>query len=275
MKSPVSAVCVGDNCVDNYLPPLNHRYIGGNAVNVAVRLCKSGVPAAYVGVVGNDADGKLTLFELQAQHVDISHTRIIPGQTATSHILLTNSKERQFVYEYLGPQPVLELDEGTLQFICGHGLIHNTMSGGAEAYLARFHQLNSAIVSMDYGERSQPDFISRTLSHIDWAFFSMEADQRGQAEMLARSTISKGPSLVVVTLGSGGSIAYNGSMFYQPATVTEVVDTLGAGDAYIGTFLANRLGGLDLTACMQQASITAAQACMHYGGWEQGEKENQ
>jgi fructoselysine 6-kinase len=128
---------------------------------------------------------------------------------------------------------------------------------------------------MDYGERSEPDFISRTLAHIDWAFFAMEADQRGQAEMLARSTISKGPSLVVVTLGSGGSIAYDGNMYYQPAIVTEVVDTLGAGDAYIGTFLAKRLAGMEVPVCMQQASIIASQACMHYGGWEQGEKESQ
>jgi fructoselysine 6-kinase len=269
-----AAVCVGDNCIDNYLPPVNRRYVGGNAVNVAVSLCQAGIPAAYVGVVGNDDEGELTLQALRGQAVDVTRTRILPGQTARTDIQLDHSGERQFVHEYLGPQPALDLDEDALQFICSHDLVHNTLTGGSEAYLPRFHDPGSRIVSMDYGERSRPEFIARTLAYVDWAFFSMDADSRAEAEKLARSASSKGPSLIVVTLGTGGSIAYDGREHHQPATeAAMVVDTLGAGDAYLGSFLAARLRGLGIAACMERASKVAAQACGHFGAWEQSEQQ--
>jgi fructoselysine 6-kinase len=271
MAMPASAVCVGDNCVDFYLPPINHRYIGGNAANAAAHVQRQGIPTAYVGVVGDDADGDLAIRKLSEQGVDTSYVKILPGQTATTHIQLTGSNERQFVYEYLGPQPILELDEPTLQFICERRLIHNTMLGGTEAYLPRFRKDGRAIISLDYGERSHPDFIARTIRFVDWAFFSMATDDRPEAEALARSMFSKGPSLVVVTLGVGGSVSYDGSMYDQPAIPVNVVDTTGAGDTYIGAFLAQRLAGYDVPVCMQTASQVAAQTCTHYGGWEQAE----
>ncbi len=269
MDQAPSAVCVGDNCVDFYLPPINRRYIGGNALNTAVYLRRNGIAVAYVGAVGDDADGDLTLCKLRQETVDVSHVAILPGKTATTHILLTDAGERQFVYEYLGPQPILELDEATLQFIGRHGLIHTTWAGGTLTYLPRFRLAANAVVSLDYGERFKPDFLDRTIAFVDWAFFSMGPDQRMQAETFAVSVFDRGPQLVVVTLGMGGSLAYNGSFVYQPALTVETVDTLGAGDAYIGAFLAARLAGLDLTEGMWQASQVAARACTHFGGWTQ------
>jgi len=267
----VSAVCVGDNCVDFYLPPINRRYIGGNAVNLAVHLCRAGIPTAYIGAVGDDADGELTLHKLREEGVDVSYVQIVPGQTATTHIRLTPSGERQFIHEYLGPRPILELDELTLNFISQHSLVHNTMAGGTEAYLSHFSRVAGLMVSVDYGERSHPEFIACTLPFVDLAFFSMNEDQRSEAEELAHSKFSQGPCLVVVTLGSGGSLAYNGDLYYQPAIPVRVVDTLGAGDSYIGTFLAYWLKGAEIPVCMQNASAAAAETCTHFGGWSQSE----
>jgi len=267
----VSVVCVGDNCVDFYLPPINRRYIGGNAVNVAVYLRRAGIPSAYIGVVGDDADGELTLRKLREEGVDVSHVQIVAGQTATTHIRLTPSGERQFIYEYLGPQPALELDELTLKFISQHSLVHNTMAGGTEAYLSRFNRAAGLIVSVDYGERSHPEFITRTLPFVNLAFFSMNAEQRSDAEALARSKFSDELRLVVVTLGAGGSLAYDGDLYYQAAIPVRAVDTLGAGDSYIGTFLAYWLRGAEISICMQNASVAAAETCTHFGGWSQPE----
>lgn len=265
----VSAVCVGDNCVDYYLPPIDQRFIGGNAVNVAVYLKRAGVPSAYVGVVGDDLDGKLTLEKLLEEGVDVSQVQIVPGQTAATHILLSASGERQFVYEYLGPRPTQELDTLSLEFISRHKLVHNTMSGGTEPYLPAFRQIPGLVISIDYGERSHPAFIGRSLPYVDLAFFSMNSDQHSQAEQLARDIFSTGRQLVIVTLGKGGSLAYDGNLYYQPAVTAKVVDTLGAGDAYIGTFLAYWLRSFDIPSCMEKASRKAAETCSHLGGWSQ------
>jgi fructoselysine 6-kinase len=266
-----SAVCVGDNCVDFYLPPINQRYIGGNAVNVAVYLKRAGIPSSYVGVVGDDHDGKLTLKKLLEEGVDVTQVQTVPGRTATTHIQLSNSGERQFVYEYLGPRPAQELDTYDLEFISRHKLVHNTMSGGTGSYLPRFRQIPGLLISMDFGERSHPDFIRRSLPYVDLAFFSMDPDMQNQAEALALEMFSSGRRLVVVTLGTGGSLVCDGKLYYQPAIAVDVVDTLGAGDAYIGTFLAYWLRDFAVTSCMQLASLQAAETCTHLGGWTQSQ----
>jgi fructoselysine 6-kinase len=267
----ISAVCVGDNCVDYYLPPIDRKFIGGNAVNVAVYLQRAGICSAYVGVVGDDLNGKLTLEKLVEAGVDVTQVQAIPGQTATTHILLSSSRERQFVYEYLGPRLIQELDESTIQFISQHKLVHNTMSGGTEPYLSTFKQIPGLTISIDYGERSHPDFIDRSLPYVDLAFFSMAPDNRRQAETLALRKFSSRMKLVVVTLGVGGSLAFDGELYYQPATPVSVNDTLGAGDAYIGTFLALWLKGFDISSCIKEASLQGAETCTHLGSWPQSE----
>lgn len=263
------AVCVGDNCIDYYLPPFDRRFIGGNALNVAVHMQTGGVSAAYVGVVGDDADGKRVLEGLTHKGLDVSRVRILPGQTAQTHIQLTAQGDRQFVYEYLGPQEELLLDEETIRFILGHRLLHTTQNGGILRYLPRFRESSQTLISFDFGERCPPEFIERVVGLTDVAFFSLPEEMAGQAEDLAQRMASKGPRLVVVTLGSEGSLAFDGQFHRQSTERVAVVDTLGAGDCYIGAFLARWLMQETLPTCMQAASRAAAQACTHFGAWPQ------
>jgi len=265
----VSVVCVGDNCIDYYLPPLDYKFVGGNALNVAVYLRRSGVSSAYVGILGNDIEGKLILNMLQAQGVDTSHVKSIPGITAQTHIRLNPKGDREFVYESSGPAGKLLFDEDLLSFLFQHKLIHNTWLGKTEAQLPVFKQNQNTLISLDYGERYTPDFMERTIQYVDLAFFSLPEDKFEIAEEYAIQMHGLGPQLVIITMGNKGSLGYNGSSYFQPAFLTDVVDTLGAGDAYVGTFLANWLNGKSLNESMLQASTIAAQTCTHYGAWKQ------
>lgn len=265
----LSAVCVGDNCIDRYLPPLNCSFVGGNAVNVAVYLRHSGVPAAYVGVVGDDSDGRRTLEALAQRGVDTSRTQILPGQTAYSEIRLGAGNEREFVSEYLGPKPSGFLTPDLIAFIGQHGLAHMTMLGGTEDDLPQIRQASRGLLSLDYGERSTPEFVAQTLPYVDLAFFSLPEDRSDEANDLARRVAESGARLVVVTIGARGSVAYDGQLYFEPAQQVAVVDTLGAGDTYIGTLLAYYLQGRALPECMQYATEAAAAVCTHYGAWTQ------
>jgi len=62
---------------------------------------------------------------------------------------------------------------------------------------------------------------------------------------------------------------YNGEIFYQPAIPVKVLDTLGAGDRYIGVFIAQWLQKKPIDECMKAAAYQAAQTCTHYGAWLQ------
>jgi fructoselysine 6-kinase len=264
----ITAVAVGDNCVDHYLPPIDHNFSGGNAVNVSVHLQRAGCPTAYIGAIGNDEDGKIILQDLTREGVDTTHVKIYSDYpTACTHIRLNDVNERQFVYEDLGPKEVFALDESDFTFIQQHHLVHNTWQGGTEKYLPRFKQAIDMLISQDYGERYTPDFIERTLAYVDIAFFSLPEDASQDIRELAQQMKARGPRLVVVTQGLKGSIALNGDFYFQPAYPVKVVDTLGAGDAFIGAFLANWLDNKGIAQSMKVAAKIASQTCSHFGGW--------
>lgn len=261
------AVSVGDNCVDHYQAPIDQIYVGGNALNVAVALNNAGCPSAYLGFIGDDGDGKLILRELQRLGVDSSMVKTLPGNTACTQVNLTPDGDRQFIHEDLGPKDAFKLTEEDIRFINHHRLMHNTFQGGTEDYLPQFSENPDLVVSMDYSERSLQALIDKTIQYVDIAFFSLPEDSTTSMEELARQLFKRGPKMTTVTQGRLGSLVFDGSIYVQPAIPTKVVDTLGAGDAYIGTFLANWLLGKSIPDCMLVATMVASQTCTHFGGF--------
>lgn len=261
------AVAVGDNCVDHYLPPIGCYFSGGNAVNVAVHLQRAKCPTAYIGAIGDDENGKKLLQDIGREGVGITHVKVYPGQhTACTQIRLSDTNERQFVCEDFGPKDVFALDESDIAFIVGHHLVHNTWQGGTEKYLSRFKQ-PGVLISQDYGERYTSDFVDRTIGYVDIAFFSLPEEAGQDMHQLAKQMKRRGPRLVVVTHGLSGSVAFDGEFYFQPAYPVKVVDTLGAGDAFIGTFLANWIDKKEIPQSMKAAAQVASQTCSHFGGW--------
>ena len=261
------AISVGDNCIDNYLPPIDRIFVGGNAVNVAIHLQRAGIPAAYMGAVGDDRAGHFIMEVLDRQGLDISHVQILSGKTARTDIRLGPQGDREFVFEDLGVTNQLYLSEELIEFIAQHDLVHNTWLGRSEIALPRYKQNPGLVVSMDYGERCPVEFINETVQYVDLAFFSLTETKAEQAEELILSFCERGPRIIVVTLGAKGSLAYDGRFHFEPALPVTVIDTLGAGDTYIGIFLANWLNGVVIQECMRRASRAAAETCSHYGGW--------
>ena len=82
-------------------------------------------------------------------------------------------------------------------------------------------------------------------------------------QALARACVAKGPRLAVCTLGADGALAVDatGLTARAPApSVERVVDTNGAGDAFMAGFLAARLRGLAIDQCLRDGSSQAAVA---------------
>ncbi|GAA1394882.1 sugar kinase [Pseudonocardia kongjuensis] len=113
-------------------------------------------------------------------------------------------------------------------------------------------------------------------------------------ETLARGLAGLGPSEVVVKLGADGALALvrdgrasagvgaagtagaaGGSatsggwtVLSEPAVPVEVVDPVGAGDAFVGAYLAERLAGRDPAARLRTAVAAGALMCTVPGDWE-------
>jgi sulfofructose kinase len=77
-----------------------------------------------------------------------------------------------------------------------------------------------------------------------------------------------GPRGVVITLGDAGSIGAIGDEVHEQAChPVAVVDRTGSGPVYLGAFVAALVGGMPFPGCMELASVAAALACRHIGGF--------
>jgi 2-dehydro-3-deoxygluconokinase len=78
-----------------------------------------------------------------------------------------------------------------------------------------------------------------------------------------------GPGEVVAKLGSDGALALVGDRFLSaPAHPVDVVDTVGAGDAFVAGYLSQRLRHENPERALLRGTLCGAAACSKPGDWE-------
>ncbi|SJZ86798.1 fructoselysine 6-kinase [Consotaella salsifontis] len=260
-----SIVAVGDNCID-YYAALDAARPGGNAVNVAVNVVRCGGQAAYVGVVGDDHHGRLLLDALRNEGVDISHVRIAPGKTAVTQVSLDNGERVLGEYDD-GVQADFRLTDSDLAFVAQHDLLTAGLWGHVEHDLAAVRALNVPI-AFDCATEPGHAIVDVALPSVDVAFFSADRAPDDALRDQLRSLAARGPRLVVATLGEYGSAAWTeGRMITCPAEPTRVVDTMGAGDSYIGAFCWAMVTGASIADCMKAGTRSATRTLLLDGAW--------
>ena len=115
--------------------------------------------------------------------------------------------------------------------------------------------------------------------YISYAFCSFDGDDEAAKEHL-KFIHSLGPELVSLTRGSKGCIMYDGEQFYtQPATLIDnVVDTMGAGDSFLTSFMDCYIDQLKrgtdrqeaIRTSLKEASKFAAHVCTLNGAFGYG-----
>ena len=79
--------------MDTKVRMLSHRIMGGGpAANATAGAASLGLSAAFVGTVGDDADGEMILRDFRAQGVDTSMMKVRPGATSAIAYLWIEEK---------------------------------------------------------------------------------------------------------------------------------------------------------------------------------------
>lgn len=251
---------IGDNCIDRYLP-LGVSAVGGNAVNVAVQLVRSGRDCAYFGAVGSDAAGARTRLALAANGVGLAHLHERPGRTSQTDLDVDACGERFIVQEDFGVCADYWPTEEDLAALRGMRHVHI-------GWLKQARRLREALAGAGVSF-SQDVAVNAEDGGLDLAFGSAGPSLDVAERMLDR-LLRAGNRIAVVTCGPLGSLASDGAKTIATGIrAVEVVDTTGAGDTFIAGFLGAWLDGLSLKASLAAGRDAAAETCRHLGGFPQ------
>lgn len=260
----IRVAAVGDNCIDSY-KSFNKNYPGGSPVNFTVYIKKLGVEASYIGVVGDDDNGKIIVNSVKNKGIDTSRLHIKHGKTAVTQIELINNN-RVFTDYDEGVFEHFTLDEEDISFIKTHQLVHSDISGRTEGYYHIFKEAGM-ITSFDFSTSQKEEIINPMLPYVDYGFFSYDRQDSFIEDYIIKAQ-RLGPKVVVATLGENGSIAFDGRRLYkQDIYEVEIVDTLGAGDSFIAGFMYGVLNDKSIEVCMDLGAKTAANTITYFGAW--------
>lgn len=264
--------------------------IGGAESNVAIALKRLDISVAWIGRLGNDSLGRLIRRELLAEAVEVvwacdddAPTGLMIKERRTS----SNTKVSYYRADSAGSR--LCVNDIPTDLIQGSRLLHltgitpalSTSAATAVQYAADCAKAAGVKVSFDLNYRaslwSMKEAKSLYLDLIAQAdvIFAGEDEAAivvGFAENpmeLAYRLAELGPKQVVIKLGAAGCVALvDGVEYHQPAIQVDVVDTVGAGDAFVAGYLAEWLHDESVPQRLLTAVRTGAFACLVPGDWE-------
>lgn len=264
--------------------------IGGSESNVAVALTRLGVSVSWVSRLGADSLGDLVERELRGEGISVRAARDADAPTG---LMLkerrTAEATRVWYYRAGSAGSRLSVDDVDANLIRGAALLHLTgitpalSSSAREAVHVAIDVARTAgiPVSFDLNYRSALWSVdeaaaeyARIVPLVDVVFGGDEElaileGARDTPLELAQAVAARGPSQVVVKLGSDGCVALvDGIEHARSAVAVHAIDTVGAGDAFVGAYLAEWLLGEDVATRLGTAVTSGAFACLAPGDWE-------
>ena len=255
------------------------RAPGGSAANTTYALAKLGLPAAFLGKIGDDEDGRYYLEAFGAAGGDCARfRRTVDRNTACCLSLVTPDSERTMRTD-LGAALLLDPAEiGPDDFAgCAHAHV--------EGYLLFNRPLTEAVleaarragctISLDLGSfevvRAAADVLPALLDEYVDAVFANEDEARaylgGDDPAQAVDALGERCGTVAVKLGARGALLLRAGETARVDAVPAdpVVDTTGAGDCWAAGFLYGWLHGWPLAACGRLGAVLGAETVRHLG----------
>ncbi len=276
----VKVLGFGDNVVDKY-EHIKTMYPGGNCVNFAVYAKRFGTKkSAYMGYFGNDVEAEHVIASLEKEGIETIKCKQLEGENGCARATLIEG-DRIFLGSNEGGirgETPFVLDRFDLEYMKQFDLVHSGNYCFTEKELQKI-KAAGIYVSFDFSDDSPEDYYKEVAKDVDFAFCSFDGSEEAARENLKKIS-SYGPRLVTASRGADGSILYDGKQFYvQPAAPAgKVVDTMGAGDSLLTSFLVGYVSGLKdgrtgedlIKESLNEAAKFAAEICGIEGAFGYG-----
>jgi len=247
-----STIVVGEALVDVVHAagsPVTAEHPGGSPLNVAYGLGRLEHDVALLTRFGDDDHGKLLRNHLESAAVQLFPGTVDDDPTAVARAEIDAEGKATYEFDLVWHVPEVTVPDEVV--LVHTGSIGATVLPGADTALDLLRGVRGrATTSYDPNVRSAFfDSPGQALAHVerfvdaadvvkasdeDLAWLLPDEDP----EAVAHRWQTRGPALVVVTRGSAGAIAVSGAgTLHVAAPKVDVVDTVGAGDAFMSGLL--------------------------------------
>ena len=284
------ALIIGSTCVDiilnlDHLPTTEedlHPYsqsmaIGGCAYNVSNMLRLLGAKHTFITPIGGGIYGDYVHKYFTEHQIPIS-VYLPEKENGCCYCLVEATGERTFLschgVEYTFQEDWMEsfsADEHYLTYVCGLEIEEPT-GENLISYLEKHPQLEVCYAPGPRGCLIPPERMERMLAlhpilHINEQE-SLQLSGKTNSVDAARALQELTHNTVIITLGSRGAycLEKGKTSYVVPSTrTTKKVDTIGAGDAHIGTILACLTNGMELRDAIAYANMVCGVVIATHG----------
>ena len=244
-------VVVGESLVDivHRAPEPPVEIPGGSPANVAITLGRLGRTPALVTRLAEDERGSRVRFWLSESGVDVIAVAGARTSTAAAHLDAAGAARYDFDIEW-------DLDGLDVSDVADAAVVHvGSIAAVLEPGATHVGELIGALrdrATITYDPNVRPALIShpaavrrRVAEIVALADIVKASDDDVRwlhpgrdVEDVAREWQTRGPAVVVVTRGAGGALAVTrDGVVRVPAEPATVVDTVGAGDTFMGALI--------------------------------------
>lgn len=252
---------------------IRHR-VGGVARNIAENLARLEIPTYLITAIGSDTNGARIQRKCIEAGIDCSLFQQVEGKHSANYMKLFDENGKGMVavsdfdiVDTIDKDLILRHEDliAEAEMI----VVDATLSDTTLQAIFAISTENNLRVAAD---PTTPLLAGRLCPYIDQLFLIVpnasetnslcgvmtQANDRESAITAARSLVSMGAELAVVTMGESGlAYADSGGSGFIKAIKTDVVDTAGAGDAFTGAVIFGVLNGVQVDEAMR-LGVTAA-----------------
>lgn len=247
---------------------------GGKGANQAIAAAKLGADVKMIGAIGSDPFNEIAKTALKEGEVDTTYVKTSMTNTGVAVIIKCENDNR------------IILDGGSNLCITDEDIEHGLSEAGEnDLFISQFEVNNDAVL---YGLKLakakkmitilnpapvkpiQDDLypfidylvINQTEAELLTGIYPTTTDDVVKiSEMLK----AKGTKNIVVTMGEIGAAMITDAVYFENAHQIEVVDTVGAGDSFIGAIAYGLTEQMTEKELLKLGNATSAIVCMHDG----------
>lgn len=230
--------------------------VGGSCLNVAIGIARLGAPTGFVGGISTDLFGRMIADHATASNVELGLATRSDHQTTLAFVRIVAGESHYAFYDAETATRNWTFRRGTIPFdtveavhVGSTTLVNDQGAVETKALIADARA--SSTISFDPNCRpnlvkDKPAYRARMvefaaeadlvkMSDVDFAYLFGEEPYQQRASAL----LGQGTSLVVITRGNNGAIAWHAKagQIEVEAPEVEVADTIGAGDSFQAALL--------------------------------------